>query len=159
MAVCLKAKDPARKPASTRSMNSSFARGWKRQEDEHMHVVGTQVIPEQGGRAGFTVEFVGEGGEIVSVSLRNDASRSLNRMNAVERAKEVMMELANTETKNLDNGENQTGQPNMRRSARFNKDTEEMERQLDEGLEDSFPASDPVSVTVSTIPTDRAKKH
>lgn len=124
-----------------------------------MHVVGTQVIPEQGGRAGFTVEFVGEGGEIVSVSLRNDAGRSLNRMNAVERAKAVMMELANTETKDLDNGETQAGQPNMRRSARFNKDTDEMERQLDEGLEDSFPASDPVSVTVSTIPTDRAKKH
>ncbi|AFL50008.1 hypothetical protein ABIE78_004203 [Sinorhizobium fredii] len=124
-----------------------------------MHVVGTQVIPEQGGRAGFTVEFVGEGGEIVSVSLRNDACRSLNRMNAVERAKEVMMELATTETTALENGEAPEGQPNMRRSARFNKDTDEMERQLDEGLEDSFPASDPVSVTASTIPTDRAKKH
>ncbi|PDT53293.1 MULTISPECIES: hypothetical protein [Sinorhizobium] len=124
-----------------------------------MHVVGTQVIPEQGGRAGFTVEFVGEGGEIVSVSLRNDAARSLNRMNAVERAKEVMMELANTATDVLENGEGQADQANMRRSARHNKDTDEMERQLDEGLEDSFPASDPVSVTVSTIPTDRAKKH
>ncbi|APG88202.1 hypothetical protein SAMCCGM7_pC1007 (plasmid) [Sinorhizobium americanum CCGM7] len=124
-----------------------------------MHVVGTQVIPEQGGRAGFTVEFVGEGGEIVSVSLRNDASRTLNRMNAVERAKEVMMELANTATEILENGEGHADQTNMRRSARHNKDTDEMERQLDEGLEDSFPASDPVSVTVSTIPTDRAKKH
>ncbi len=124
-----------------------------------MHVVGTQIIPEQGGRAGFTVEFVGEGGEIVSVSLRNDACRSLNRMNAVERAKAVMMELANTDTKLLENGDSDARQPNMVRSARATKDADEMERQLDEGLEDSFPASDPVSVTASTIPTDRAKKH
>ncbi|WP_018237141.1 hypothetical protein [Ensifer sp. BR816] len=124
-----------------------------------MHVVGTQIIPEQGGRAGFTVEFVGEGGEIVSVSLRNDSDRSLNRMNALERAKAVMMELANTDTKTLENGDTGSDRPNMRRSARATKDTDEMERQLDEGLEDSFPASDPVSVTVSTIPTDRAKKQ
>jgi hypothetical protein len=30
-----------------------------------------------------------------------------------------------------------------------------MEEQLDEGLEGTFPASDPVSVTTSAIPTDR----
>jgi hypothetical protein len=30
-------------------------------------------------------------------------------------------------------------------------DRAELERQLDEGLEDTFPASDPVSVTGSTI--------
>jgi hypothetical protein len=80
-------------------------------------------------------------------------------MNALERAKTVMMELANTDTKTLENGDTGSDQPHMRRSARATKDTDEMERQLDEGLEDSFPASDPVSVTVSTIPTDRAKKH
>jgi hypothetical protein len=121
-----------------------------------MHLVGTQVIPEQGGRAGFTVEFVGEGGEIVSVSLRNDAASNLNRLNAVEKAQEVMRELADTDCSAVEESQNA---PHMRRSARGAKDTDEMENQLDEGLEDTFPASDPVSVTVSTIPTDRAKKQ
>ncbi|WEX74217.1 hypothetical protein PYH37_001608 [Sinorhizobium numidicum] len=122
-----------------------------------MHVVGTQVIPEQGGRAGFTVEFVGEGGEVVSVSMRNDESRSLNRLNAVERAKAVMLELANADISTPEEGTK--SEVKSHRSARMTGDKDEMERQLDEGLEDSFPASDPVSVTASTIPTDRAKKH
>jgi len=121
-----------------------------------MHLVGTQVIPEQGGKAGFTVEFVGEGGEIVSVSLRNDAATNINRLNAVEKAQEVMRELADTDCSAVEESQDT---PQMRRSARGAKDTDEMETQLDEGLEDTFPASDPVSVTVSTIPTDRAKKQ
>ena len=32
------------------------------------------------------------------------------------------------------------------------KDQDELARELDEGLEDSFPASDPVSVTSTAIP-------
>src|SRR4051812_16493546 len=47
-----------------------------------MLVVGTQVIADRGGKDGFTVEFVGEGGEVVSVEMRNDNGRTLNRMNA-----------------------------------------------------------------------------
>lgn len=38
------------------------------------------------------------------------------------------------------------------RSARDTKDSAELESQLDEGLEDTFPASDPVSTTVTSIP-------
>ncbi len=41
------------------------------------------------------------------------------------------------------------------RSARAASDTRTMEEQLDEGLESSFPASDPVAVTSSGIPTGR----
>ena len=125
-----------------------------------MHLVGTQVIPEQGGKAGFTVEFVGEGGDVVSVSMRTDASGSLNRLNAIDRAKVVMRELASADTSAIEDESGDGPQTaRMTRSARHTKDAAEMERQLDEGLEDSFPASDPVSVTVSTIPTDRAKKQ
>ncbi|THK39341.1 hypothetical protein EHS39_03695 [Ensifer sp. MPMI2T] len=123
-----------------------------------MHLVGTQVIPEQGGRSGFTVEFVGEGGEIVSVSMRNDASRSLNRLNAVERAKAVMLELAHTDAPDGSDADMER-KVKAARSARAAKDTAEMERQLDEGLEDTFPASDPVSITGSTIASDHRKKH
>ncbi|MCA1404210.1 hypothetical protein I6F26_16110 [Ensifer sp. IC3342] len=126
-----------------------------------MHLVGIQVIPEQGGRSGFTVEFVGEGGEIVSVSMRNDASRSLNRLNAVEQAKAVMLELARSDTDTLGSGSGADTDEKMKaaRTARAAKDTAEMERQLDEGLEDTFPASDPVSVTGSTIASDHRKKQ
>jgi hypothetical protein len=119
-----------------------------------MHLVGTQVIPEQGGKAGFTVEFVGEGGEIVSVSMRSDAAANLNRLNAIEMAQAVMRELASADCSAIEESRDTS---KIHRSARGAKDTDEMERQLDEGLEDTFPASDPVSVTVSTIPTDRAK--
>jgi len=37
-------------------------------------------------------------------------------------------------------------------SARESQDRNELEAELEEGLEDSFPASDPISATVTTIP-------
>jgi hypothetical protein len=118
-----------------------------------MQVIGTQVIPEQGGKRGFTVEFVGQGGEVVSVQLRNDSDRTLNSGNAIDRAKAVMGELASfDETAVLsgsDGGE-------ARQSVRASGDQDE---QLDQGLEDSFPASDPVSITSSAIPTGKIRKH
>ena len=38
------------------------------------------------------------------------------------------------------------------------KTPEQLEEQLDEGLKDTFPASDPVSPTVTTIPGQPKKK-
>lgn len=117
-----------------------------------MQVVGTQVIPEKGGKLGFTIEFVGDGGEVVSVQLRNDEKQSINSINAIERAKAVMLEMAAAEAGN--------GAPAgmaTRPSARTAGDQSAMEEQLDEGLEGTFPASDPVSATGSTIPTAPAK--
>ena len=38
-------------------------------------------------------------------------------------------------------------------SARKGKNPAELESQLNEGLEDTFPASDPVSTTTTSIPT------
>jgi hypothetical protein len=40
-------------------------------------------------------------------------------------------------------------------SARSSKDVGVLEDELEEGLEDSFPASDPVSATVTSIPSVR----
>jgi hypothetical protein len=49
-----------------------------------------------------------------------------------------------------------TGQPKKPRKRRpaadRSKDQDELSRELDEGLEDTFPASDPVSVTSTAIP-------
>lgn len=124
-----------------------------------MQVVGTQVHAERGGKMGYTVEFVGDGGEVVSVLLRNDETTNLNRLTAVARAKEIMADVAT-----YDEGSHQLldavpdGEAVALRSARSAGDTGTMEEQLEQGLEDSFPASDPVSVTVSSIPGGRADR-
>ncbi len=118
-----------------------------------MQLVGTQVIPEQGGKRGFTVEFVGAGGEVVSVQLRKDSDATLNSRNALDRAKAVMKELASFQADgDLSKG---MAQPSARKAG----DADAMEEQLDEGLEDSFPASDPVSVTISSISGGKTRKH
>ncbi|MET3587032.1 hypothetical protein ABID21_003154 [Pseudorhizobium tarimense] len=38
-------------------------------------------------------------------------------------------------------------------TARKEQDPHELEDQLEEGLEDTFPASDPVSTSITSIPT------
>ncbi|QRM55823.1 hypothetical protein [Sinorhizobium sp. BG8] len=130
-----------------------------------MQVVGTQVIPDMGGNRGFTVEFVGEGGEVVSVTMRNDATSGLNRLNAIDKARAVMIQLATFDvdgsTVSAETGDDERPGDELetRTSARGAGDTGTLEEQLDTGLEDSFPASDPVSVTSSTIATDPARKH
>ena len=130
-----------------------------------MQVIGTQVIPDQGGKLGFTVEFVGEGGEVVSVQMRNDDAKTLNRMNAVDKAKAIMVQLASFDTENVSIKEPYDAQNSKfdgkeadlpgQSSARAAGDAATMEEQLDQGLEDSFPASDPISVTSSGISSGR----
>lgn len=119
-----------------------------------MQVLGTQVIPAHGGKDGFTVEFVSENGEVVSVQMHNDAGQSLNRLNAVDKAKELMAEFAAAQTEDGDIHRQST---KPLKSARAAGDLGTMEEQLDEGLEDSFPASDPVSITHSSVAGTRAK--
>lgn len=120
-----------------------------------MQFVGIQIHPERGGKAGYTVEFVGADGEIVTVLCPQNAEGTLNRLNAVARAKEILAAAAQAE-------EAPPGITATRRSAsvpegalasaRQAHDQHAMEEQLEEGLEDTFPASDPVSITSSTIP-------
>lgn len=118
----------------------------------------TLVHPEMGGKLGFTVEFVGNAGEVISVQLRQDGENMLNRLNAVEKARELLVEasaleagngnVSDYEAQSNGNFDQQTGH---RRSARARRDLEAMEEQLDAGLYDSFPASDPVSITITTV--------
>ena len=121
----------------------------------------TLVHPEMGGKLGFTVEFVGNAGEIISVQLRQGSDNMLNRVNAVEKARELLIEAAAieggtdyaSEYEAQSNGDfdHMNDGPTGLRSARATGDTEAMEEQLDEGLLESFPASDPVSITISTV--------
>jgi hypothetical protein len=83
---------------------------------------------------GFTVEFGGEGEDSIAVTLK--AAPDLTADNAVSRAKALLASVLA--------GPHGDG-PHSKTAAM-------LEAELDEGLEDSFPASDPVSVTVSSIP-------
>ncbi|WDZ81179.1 hypothetical protein PWG15_25925 (plasmid) [Ensifer adhaerens] len=116
-----------------------------------MRVVGIQVSVERAGRAGFSIEFVGDGGEVVSVLCPQDDAGSLNRLNAIAKAKDMLRTaLAADEALQAVGGQKGSlrGQlPNARRA----HDRDAMEEQLEEGLEDTFPASDPVSIATSTI--------
>ena len=138
-----------------------------------MHVIGTQVHPQPSSGL-MTVEFVGEGGDIISVQMRGTEADGLNRLNAIERAKALMLQVATFEQPDdtdaqadihsAGDKENESPAVISLRSARAAHDTATLEEELDEGLESSFPASDPVSATVSSIPSGRAdteesKKH
>lgn len=128
-----------------------------------MHVVGMQVVAEQGGKLGYTVEFVGDGGDVVSVLVKNDREQSINRLNAVPHAQRLLEEVARQEL-DLERFENAgIASPGdslaAERSARSKGDLETMEEQLDKGLEDTFPASDPVSITQSSIATSPEGKR
>jgi hypothetical protein len=116
-----------------------------------MHNVETQVHPEQAGKLGFTVEFVGDTGEIISVFMRQDGESNLNRLNAVEKARALMNEVSALDENELASPKCDEECAKHLRSARAAGDTGTMEEQLDEGLEGSFPASDPISITVSTV--------
>jgi hypothetical protein len=118
-----------------------------------MQNVETQVHPEQAGKLGFTVEFVGDTGEVISVFMRQDGESNLNRLNAVDKARALMIEISALDESKLASpcAEGDEECAKALRSARTAGDTGTMEEQLDEGLEASFPASDPVSITVSTV--------
>jgi hypothetical protein len=128
-----------------------------------MQNVETQVHPEQAGKLGFTVEFVGDTGEIISVFMKQDGESTLNRLNAVDKARALMVEISALDENELASPTCDEEDRKHLRSARAAGDTGTMEEQLDEGLEASFPASDPVSITVSTVsgshrPADHVEK-
>ncbi|MEI3854517.1 MULTISPECIES: hypothetical protein [Ensifer] len=120
-----------------------------------MRVVGIQVSPERAGRAGFSVEFVGDGGEVVTVMCPQDDAGSLNRLNAIAKAKDMLRTALDADEALQAAGGAKGAFRGPLPNARHAHDRDVMEEQLNEGLEDTFPASDPVSIAASTI----AKGH
>jgi hypothetical protein len=144
-----------------------------------MEVISKQVREE---KAFVTVEFFGEGGDVVSVQLKKDEDGMLTPLNAEEKAKAIMVQIATFDNDGDDvartnEASRSTEEPDIEPaqvleqgtfdgthgepvspavisllSARTAHDTGALEEQLDEGLKSSFPASDPVSATVSSIP-------
>ncbi|MBD9641325.1 hypothetical protein IB277_34065 [Ensifer sp. ENS07] len=120
-----------------------------------MRIVGLQVTAERAGRSGFTVEFIGDGDEVVTVMCPQDKAGSLNRLNAIAKAKEILHAAIAADETVAAAGDQAGGRRGTLPNARRAHDRDAMEEQLDEGLEDTFPASDPVSIASSTI----AKGH
>ncbi|MBO9125329.1 MULTISPECIES: hypothetical protein [unclassified Rhizobium] len=85
---------------------------------------------------GFVVMFGDKTGNSIAVTLYNAATPGLTRDNAVSHARHLLLAAHDSSAGD---------------GAR-SKDAATLEEELDEGLEDTFPASDPVSVTGSSIP-------
>lgn len=119
-----------------------------------MDIVETRVS-SIGGFKLYLVEFVTEGNERVSVKVENDIDEELSRDEVLRRAANRLghaFSIACVEC-------GMTPDIVMTKpSARDCRDTHELERQLEEGLDDTFPASDPVSVTSSAIPASANPK-
>lgn len=107
----------------------------------------------------ISVEFVGSDGDQVSVRLA-DGLEGIDDAEAIRRASAVMVQLTAFGTRHGADAPSHfsalgTAQaddvPHGQASARTAKDRDILEEELDEGLEDSFPASDPVSATVTSI--------
>lgn len=130
------------------------------QRERLMQVVGIQVSAERAGKAGFTVEFVGAEGEVVTVTCPQDAEGSLNRLNAVTRAKDILSAALGADEKLQDTPDPRASAAALRPipNARTAHDRKTMEEQLDEGLEDTFPASDPVSIASSAIAKGNSRR-
>jgi hypothetical protein len=115
-----------------------------------MNSISVQVHPERGGKDGYTVEFVSQEGGIATVTVP-PATDNLNRLSAIKHAKDLMARLAVAAS----DEESSAEEISSRKSARTAGDTGTMEEQLDKGLEDTFPCSDPVSIVASTVPGSR----
>ncbi|KQV10848.1 hypothetical protein ASC97_16195 [Rhizobium sp. Root1203] len=97
-----------------------------------MAITDVTVHPKDGG---FVVAFGDQSGNGIAVTLYAAASPGLTSDNAITRARALLATALQS---------SQTDGPR-------GKDPALLEEELEEGLEDTFPASDPVSVTGSTI--------
>jgi hypothetical protein len=116
----------------------------------------------------MTVEFVADGGDVVAVHIANSEGHNLNRNNAEDIAKVMLVQVANFGPDEVTVKDDigavshaSTAPPDAEsmespaaislRSVRAAQDTGTLEEHLQEGLESSFPASDPVSASANTI--------
>lgn len=112
-------------------------------------------ISSVGGFKLYMVEFVTEGEERITVRIENDTDKELRRDEVIRRA---AIKLGDAMGMACAEYGIEPDSLLTRPSARRAGDRAELERQLDEGLEDTFPASDPVSVTSSAIPASADPK-
>lgn len=124
-----------------------------------MQIIGTEVIEGQDTKGGFVVEFLGDSGEKVSVHMAQSENGSLNRDNALQKAQVLLVQASRFgSTAESGNDEQSEAVESLRQEQQETADNPNSNSALQEGLEDTFPASDPVSASyTSTIASDR--KH
>lgn len=124
-----------------------------------MQIIGTEVIEGQDTKGGFVVEFLGDGGEKVSVHMAQSENGSLNRDNALQKAQVLLVQASRFgATAESGSDEQSEAVESLRQEQQETADNPNSNSALQEGLEDTFPASDPVSASyTSTIASDR--KH
>lgn len=108
-----------------------------------------EVTPLENGY--YRVEFSMLDNTVVTISLP-PAEIGSPEKDPTDRAREAMKAVCEAVSSGLREEISTTN------DARENQDRDVMEEQLEEGLEDSFPASDPVSIsTPSTLPRTSGK--
>ncbi|QGG92088.1 hypothetical protein GH983_17110 [Agrobacterium sp. MA01] len=124
-----------------------------------MQIIETEVIEGHDTKGGFVVEFLGDGGEKVSVHMAQSENGSLNRDNALQKAQVLLVQASRFgATAESGNDEKSEAVESLRQEQQETADNPNSNSALQEGLEDTFPASDPVSASyTSTIAIDR--KH
>ena len=122
-----------------------------------MQIVATKVHEPTAIGSSFTVEFEGDGGERVSVTMEQSASGGLTRDNALEKAQVILLQAGNFGSAAESAPDSQKDlDPDANPSAAVESLIQEREQrtekgsELEEGLEDTFPASDPVSTTYTS---------
>lgn len=124
-----------------------------------MQIIGTEVIEGHDAKGGFVVEFLGDGGEKVSVHMAQSENGGLNRDNALQKAQVLLVQASRFgATAESGNDEQSEAVESLRQEQQETADDPNSNSALQEGLEDTFPASDPVSASyTSTVASDR--KH
>ncbi|PZU17558.1 MAG: hypothetical protein DI589_26030 [Shinella sp.] len=109
-----------------------------------MFITDTRILRDR--PEGLVVEFISETGAVATVQFQAPAGATDNRLLAAARALLADFARARPQETLLLSSSELAAQP----SARTAHDVDMLEEELDEGLEDTFPASDPVSATSST---------
>lgn len=130
-----------------------------------MQIIGTEIIESPEPKGSVVVEFHGDGGERVSVQMAQTESGGLTRENALEKAQVLLLQVSRfgmSETTGPTDGDAMEGEPSEAvESLRQEQREKTMQRGgsvLQEGLEDTYPASDPVSATyTSTVSGDQPR--
>lgn len=122
-----------------------------------MQIIGTEIIESPEASGSFLVEFHGDGGEKVSVQMAQTESGALTRDNALGKAQVLLLQASRFGTTDI--AEAESDEPSEAvESLRQEQQENSMQKggsALEEGLEDTYPASDPVSAThTSTMSGD-----
>jgi hypothetical protein len=126
-----------------------------------MQITRTEIYKDQDNKGGFTVEFHGDGGDRISVHMAATQNSDLSHENAVNKAQVILLQAARfgrSDENEADRPDDPSAAPSaaVESLLQEKQDKQTMQRggsALEEGLEDTYPASDPVSATYTSTAT------